>query len=99
MSSQSAPDLAPDLKTPVPRGPLPVIPPPRPRNTVELTIDGQKSVVIRTEAKGRTCLVFVGMHPQLSFQVSTVFEREATDTSAACTHAVKFAKELTPNTK
>jgi predicted molibdopterin-dependent oxidoreductase YjgC len=32
---------APDLKIPVPRGPLPVIPPPRPRNTLELTIDGQ----------------------------------------------------------
>jgi predicted molibdopterin-dependent oxidoreductase YjgC len=45
MSSQSAPDLAPDLKTPVPRGPLPVIPPPRPRNTVELTIDGQTVAV------------------------------------------------------
>jgi len=32
---------APDAKTPVPRGPLPVIPPPRPRRAVELTIDGQ----------------------------------------------------------
>jgi predicted molibdopterin-dependent oxidoreductase YjgC len=31
---------APDLRTPVPRGPLPVLPPPRPRRTVELTIDG-----------------------------------------------------------
>ena len=41
MSSQSAPDL----KIPVPRGPLPVIPPPRPRNTVELTIDGQPVTV------------------------------------------------------
>jgi NADP-reducing hydrogenase subunit HndD len=45
MTSQSAPDLAPDLKVPVPRGPLPVIPPPRPRNTVELTIDGQTVAV------------------------------------------------------
>ena len=33
---------APDLQVPVPRGPLPVIPPPRVRNTVELTIDGEK---------------------------------------------------------
>jgi predicted molibdopterin-dependent oxidoreductase YjgC len=41
MSSQSAPDL----KIPVPRGPLPVIPPPRPRNAVELTIDGQTVAV------------------------------------------------------
>lgn len=41
MSQQSAPDA----KTPVPRGPLPVIPPPRPRNTVELTIDGQAVTV------------------------------------------------------
>jgi predicted molibdopterin-dependent oxidoreductase YjgC len=41
MSSQSAPDL----KIPVPRGPLPVIPPPRPRNTVELTVDGQTVAV------------------------------------------------------
>jgi len=32
---------APDSKIPVPRGPLPVIPPPRPRRAVELTIDGQ----------------------------------------------------------
>jgi predicted molibdopterin-dependent oxidoreductase YjgC len=36
---------APDLKIPVPRGPLPVAPPPRPRNTVELVIDGQPVTV------------------------------------------------------
>ena len=36
---------APDAKTPVPRGPLPVIPPPRPRRAVELTIDGQSVAV------------------------------------------------------
>jgi predicted molibdopterin-dependent oxidoreductase YjgC len=36
---------APDLQVPVPRGPLPVIPPPRVRNTVELTIDGEKVTV------------------------------------------------------
>jgi predicted molibdopterin-dependent oxidoreductase YjgC len=36
---------APDLKTPVPRGPLPVLPPPRPRRAVELTIDGQSVAV------------------------------------------------------
>jgi ferredoxin len=42
MSSQQS---APDLKIPVPRGPVPVIPPPRPRNTVELTIDGQPVIV------------------------------------------------------
>jgi len=42
MSEQQS---APDSKTPVPRGPLPVIPPPRPRNTVELTIDGQAVTV------------------------------------------------------
>jgi predicted molibdopterin-dependent oxidoreductase YjgC len=36
---------APDLQVPVPRGPLPVIPPPRVRNTVELTIDGEKVAV------------------------------------------------------
>jgi predicted molibdopterin-dependent oxidoreductase YjgC len=41
MNSQDAPDL----KTPVPRGPLPVIPPPRPRRAVELTIDGQSVAV------------------------------------------------------
>jgi predicted molibdopterin-dependent oxidoreductase YjgC len=38
-------DSAPDAKTPVPRGPLPVVPPPRPRRTVELTIDGQSVAV------------------------------------------------------
>jgi len=36
---------APDLKIPVPRGPVPVAPPPRPRNMVELTIDGQSVAV------------------------------------------------------
>jgi predicted molibdopterin-dependent oxidoreductase YjgC len=36
---------APDAKTPVPRGPLPVVPPPRPRRAVELTIDGQSVAV------------------------------------------------------
>jgi predicted molibdopterin-dependent oxidoreductase YjgC len=36
---------APDLKVPVPRGPLPVAPPPRLRNTVELVIDGQPVTV------------------------------------------------------
>ncbi|MES1241460.1 MAG: 2Fe-2S iron-sulfur cluster-binding protein [Acidobacteriota bacterium] len=41
MSQQSAPDQ----KVPVPRGPIPVIPPPRPRNTVEITIDGQAVTV------------------------------------------------------
>jgi len=38
-------ESAPDLKIPVPRGPLPAVPPPRPRNTVELTIDGQSVTV------------------------------------------------------
>jgi predicted molibdopterin-dependent oxidoreductase YjgC len=38
-------DAAPDAKIPVPRGPLPVSPPPRPRRTVELTIDGQSVAV------------------------------------------------------
>ena len=38
-------DSAPDSKTPVPRGPLPVAPPPRPRRTVEVTIDGQSVAV------------------------------------------------------
>ncbi len=38
-------DDAPDAKTPVPRGPLPVAPPPRRRRTVELTIDGQAVAV------------------------------------------------------
>ncbi len=37
MSAQNAPDA----KIPVPRGPVPVAPPPRPRNMVELTIDGR----------------------------------------------------------
>lgn len=36
---------APDLQVPVPRGPLPVIPPPRVRTTIELTIDGEKVAV------------------------------------------------------
>jgi predicted molibdopterin-dependent oxidoreductase YjgC len=36
---------APDSKIPVPRGPLPVVPPPRPRRAVELTIDGQSVAV------------------------------------------------------
>jgi predicted molibdopterin-dependent oxidoreductase YjgC len=36
---------APDLKIPVPRGPVPVAPPPRPRRTVEVTIDGQTVAV------------------------------------------------------
>ncbi|MFL6202027.1 MAG: 2Fe-2S iron-sulfur cluster-binding protein [Thermoanaerobaculia bacterium] len=36
---------APDPQVPVPRGPLPVIPPPRVRNIVELTIDGEKVAV------------------------------------------------------
>jgi predicted molibdopterin-dependent oxidoreductase YjgC len=36
---------APDLKTPIPRGPLPVLPPPRPRRAVELTIDGRSVAV------------------------------------------------------
>jgi predicted molibdopterin-dependent oxidoreductase YjgC len=36
---------APDALVPVPRGPLPVTPPLRPRATVELTIDGQKVTV------------------------------------------------------
>jgi len=44
MSVQNVSD-APDPKIPVPRGPLPVAPPPRPRNTVELTIDGQSVTV------------------------------------------------------
>ncbi|HSS50844.1 MAG TPA: 2Fe-2S iron-sulfur cluster-binding protein, partial [Thermoanaerobaculia bacterium] len=39
------PQDAPDAKTPVPRGPVPVAPPPRPRRTVELTIDGQSVAV------------------------------------------------------
>ena len=36
---------APDLKIPVPRGPVPTAPPPRPRRSVEVTIDGQKVAV------------------------------------------------------
>jgi predicted molibdopterin-dependent oxidoreductase YjgC len=36
---------APDPLIPVPRGPLPVVPPPRPRATVELTIDGRAVAV------------------------------------------------------
>jgi predicted molibdopterin-dependent oxidoreductase YjgC len=40
---------APDLKTPVPRGPLPIFPPPRPARRVELTIDG-KSVSVPDDA-------------------------------------------------
>ncbi|HTQ79437.1 MAG TPA: 2Fe-2S iron-sulfur cluster-binding protein, partial [Thermoanaerobaculia bacterium] len=39
------PAAAPDLRTPVPRGPVPVAPPPRPRNQVELSIDGEKVCV------------------------------------------------------
>lgn len=46
MSQPAAPDAsAPDMLVPIPRGPLPVIPPPRPRRTVELTIDGQSVAV------------------------------------------------------
>ena len=37
MSTQNAPDM----KTPVPRGPLPILPPPRPRRMVEISIDGK----------------------------------------------------------
>ena len=37
MSQQNAPDA----QIPIPRGPVPVAPPPRPRNRVELTLDGQ----------------------------------------------------------
>jgi NADP-reducing hydrogenase subunit HndD len=36
---------APDNLVPVPRGPLPVIPPPRPRAQVELTVDGRPVAV------------------------------------------------------
>lgn len=36
---------APDLHVPVPRGPVPTVPPPRPRRTVEITIDGQTVAV------------------------------------------------------
>ncbi|HVO82720.1 MAG TPA: 2Fe-2S iron-sulfur cluster-binding protein [Terriglobales bacterium] len=41
MSAQNAPEL----RIPVPRGPLPVLPPPRPKRVVEITIDG-KSVSV-----------------------------------------------------
>jgi predicted molibdopterin-dependent oxidoreductase YjgC len=44
-SAPTRQDDAPDLKVPIPRGPLPVAPPPRPRRTVELTIDGQSVAV------------------------------------------------------
>jgi predicted molibdopterin-dependent oxidoreductase YjgC len=37
--------LAPDALIPVPRGPLPVAPPPRPRSAVQLTVDGQPVAV------------------------------------------------------
>ena len=36
---------APDPQVPLPRGPVPVAPPPRPRRMVELTIDGQSVAV------------------------------------------------------
>jgi predicted molibdopterin-dependent oxidoreductase YjgC len=36
---------APDLRVPVPRGPVPAVPPPRPRAQVELTIDGRQVTV------------------------------------------------------
>jgi predicted molibdopterin-dependent oxidoreductase YjgC len=53
MSIQDVPPQdAPQAKIPVPRGPLPVIPPPRPRRTVEITIDGQKVAV----AEGTTLI-------------------------------------------
>ena len=39
------PQDAPDLRVPVPRSPLPVVPPPRPRRTVEVTIDGRSVAV------------------------------------------------------
>ncbi len=42
---QNDPSLAPDLKVPVPRGPLPVIPPRRARRTVEITVDGEPVAV------------------------------------------------------
>ena len=41
----SAEPLVPDLMTPIPRGPLPVIPPPRTRRPVELSIDGRAVTV------------------------------------------------------
>jgi predicted molibdopterin-dependent oxidoreductase YjgC len=37
MSTQNAPDM----KIPVPRGPLPILPPPRPARMIEITIDGK----------------------------------------------------------
>jgi predicted molibdopterin-dependent oxidoreductase YjgC len=37
--------LAPDALVPVPRGPVPVAPPPRPRSAVQLTVDGQPVAV------------------------------------------------------
>ncbi len=36
------PGDAPELRIPVPRGPVPTVPPPRPREMVELTLDGRK---------------------------------------------------------
>jgi len=47
MSSNPTPAAqnAPEAKIPVPRGPIPVAPPPRPRNQVELTIDGRPVAV------------------------------------------------------
>jgi NADP-reducing hydrogenase subunit HndD len=41
MSSIPREDAAPNSLIPVPRGPLPAAPPPRPRATVEITIDGR----------------------------------------------------------
>jgi predicted molibdopterin-dependent oxidoreductase YjgC len=37
--------LAPETLIPVPRGPLPVVPPPRPRGAVQLTVDGRPVAV------------------------------------------------------
>jgi predicted molibdopterin-dependent oxidoreductase YjgC len=45
MSPSLPQQAAPDFLTPVPRGPLPVVPPPRPRRAVELTVDGQAVTV------------------------------------------------------
>src|SRR5947209_15179948 len=47
MSSNPTPaaENAPEAKIPVPRGPIPIAPPPRPRNQVELTIDGRPVAV------------------------------------------------------
>jgi len=36
---------APDLQVPVPPGPVPAMPPPRPRNAVEITLDGRSVTV------------------------------------------------------